>query len=287
MPLTTDYPPSLKIQSNKSYSEFPIQNCGPIGMLNAMDKVAEETPIALEYNRLSYAVMMASPEQLEDFAVGFSLSEGIVHRLSDIHEITVIVSNEGITLRLTINANSYKMLKNKRRNMISRTGCGLCGIENLQQLYLRPLTVVSTAYFSIESLQQGFDELKCKQPLRQQTGCTHAAAWMNKQGKISHIREDIGRHNALDKLLGAVQRESLDFSQGAVLITSRATYEIVLKSVVLGVGLLAILSAPTGMAIRLAETAQLTLVRLMRDKQLCIYTHPSRIMCTNKIQKVK
>ncbi|MBC8210338.1 MAG: formate dehydrogenase accessory sulfurtransferase FdhD [Gammaproteobacteria bacterium] len=247
-------------------------------VVSAMDCIAEEVPVALEYNRVSYAVMLATPDQLEDFAIGFSITEGIVQRLEDIHDIDIIEADRGITVRLTISSSCFRALKLKRRTLAGRTGCGLCGTENLEQLYRQLPAVESSACYPVEMLQRGFEHLNKQQQLKNLTGATHAAAWMDQTGQVTHMREDVGRHNALDKLLGCLSRERLDFSQGALLITSRASYEMVLKSALLGVGILAAISAPTGMAVRLAESSGLTLAGFVRENRLLVYSHGARLI---------
>lgn len=270
---------------NPTYNLFTTRSWNQGKPSFSTDRVAEEVPVALEYNRLSHAVMLATPDNLEDFAIGFSMSEGIVQRLDEIHDIEIIVADRGITIRLTISSACFKVLKQKRRTLTGRTGCGLCGVENLDQLYRQLAPVASSACFPVEILQRGFNTLHNNQPLRQQTGATHAAAWMDQNGQVTHIREDVGRHNALDKLLGCLLGEQLELSRGAVLITSRASYEMVLKSAVLGVGILAAISAPTAMAIRLAQSSRLTLAGFVRDNRMSVYSEASRL--THNIHPVE
>lgn len=242
------------------------------------DYIAEEVPVALIYNQISHAVLLTTPHDLHDFAIGFSLSEGIVHSINDIHDINILSSEHGVSIKLTIKASCFKQLKDKRRSMAARSSCGICGIENLDQFKRQARTISSQAVFSIDKVQRGFDYLKHNQPIKELTGATHAAAWLNTDGNVPYIREDIGRHNALDKLLGCLIREKKDLSQGAILITSRASYEMVMKSTALGVAILAAISAPTGLAIRLAESSNLTLAGYVRDKQLMVYSHGSRLV---------
>ncbi len=272
-----DYKSSLNgVLHDSTYSEFNAHEWNHGKVVPLINCVAEEVPVALEYNRVSHAVMLASPQDLKDFATGFSLTEGVIQQPDDIHNIEILMSDTGITIRLTIASACFRELNKRRRTLAGKTGCGLCGVESLEQLYQHPQTVTSTVHYSVGALQKGFEELNKNQQLKQYTGATHAAAWLNQEGQLMLIREDVGRHNALDKLLGALARRNFDLSQGAVLITSRASYEMVQKSAVLGVGILAAISAPTGLAIRLAETAGLTLAGFVRGHRLTVYTHPDR-----------
>lgn len=241
------------------------------------DKVAEEVPVALEYNGISHAVMLASPTDLEDFALGFSLSEGILAHRSELYDCEVDNGEDGIQVRLRIASERFALLKDKRRNLTGRTGCGLCGAETLQQAIRRPARVESGASFSAAAIHAGLDAMQMRQHMQRDTGATHAAGWLAADGRITVVREDIGRHNALDKLIGALARDGIDFSSGAALITSRASYEMVQKAATLGIGFLAAISAPTGLAIRLAEDCNLTLMGFVRSENHVVYAHPHRL----------
>ena len=246
-----------------------------------VDVVAEEVPVALEYNGISHAVMLASPQDLEDFALGFSLSEGILTSRSEMFDCELIEHADGIQVQMQIATERFVLLKDKRRNMTGRTGCGLCGAETLQQAIRQPQPVVSNARFDGATLHAGMAAMQQRQHLQQQSGATHAAAWMNRDGVIELVREDVGRHNALDKLIGALahqRRERSDLSDGAVLITSRASYEMVQKAATLGIGFLAAISAPTNLAVRLAHAADVTLVGFMRHGGHVVYAHPEKIV---------
>lgn len=243
-----------------------------------LDAVAEEVPVALEYNGISHAVMLASPYDLGDFALGFSLSEGILDDASELFDCEVTTGNDGIQVQMRIASGRFAALKGKRRNLTGRTGCGLCGAETLQQAIRRPAPVRSGALFSTATLHAGMDGMQARQHLQQQTGATHAAAWLAADGQIELVREDIGRHNALDKLIGAMAREKRDFSSGAALITSRASYEMVQKAATLGIGLLAAISAPTSLAVQLAEEANVTLVGFVRQQSHVVYAQPHRLL---------
>ena len=243
------------------------------------DDVAEEVPVALEYNGISHAVMLASPYDLEDFALGFSLSEGILADASELFDCEVSTVRDGIQVQMQISGARFAALKTQRRNLTGRTGCGLCGAETLQQAIRRPAPVNSHALFSAATLHAGMDGMQARQYLQQQTGATHAAAWLAADGRIELVREDIGRHNALDKLIGAMAREKCDFSSGAALITSRAFYEMVQKVATLGIGMLAAISAPTSLAVQMAEEANVTLVGFVRHHNHVVYAQPHRLLC--------
>ena len=242
------------------------------------DNVAEEVPVALEYNGISHAVMLASPMNLEDFALGFSLSEGVLAHSSELFDCEVTDMEDGIRVQMRISFERFVALKEKRRNLTGRTGCGLCGAETLQQAIRRPIAVQSNASFSAAAIHAGLDAMQLQQKLQQHTGATHAAAWLGEEGAITLVREDVGRHNALDKLIGALARQDADFSSGAALITSRASYEMVQKVATLGIGLLAAVSAPTGLAIRLAEETNVTLMGFVRQHSHVVYANRHRLV---------
>lgn len=242
------------------------------------DDVAEEVPIALEYNGISHAVMLASPYDLEDFALGFSLSEGILKDRSELYECEIVPGAQGIQVQMQIATERFVTLKDKRRNLTGRTGCGLCGAETLAQAVRRPGAVTGSTAFSATQIHAGMKAMQGKQRLQRYTGATHAAAWMNADGSVDLVREDIGRHNALDKLIGAMADEKRDFTTGAALITSRASYEMVQKSATMGIGFLAAISAPTSLAIQLAEESNVTLVGFVRSNSHVVYAQSHRLL---------
>ena len=252
--------------------EIPVT--GP-GAEPRLDTVADEVPVAFEYNGIAHAVMLASPADLEDFALGFSLSEGIVQRGSDVYAVEVTQGAEGITLHLEIASAAFANLKQRRRSMAGRTGCGLCGVDSLAQV-MRDLAPVHADDFPLAALYDGIRVLPMQQLLQQATGAAHAACRIGSDGSISHVREDVGRHNALDKTLGALARDSAP-AAGALLITSRASFEMVQKAAALRYGILAAVSAPTAAAVRLADKLGLTLVGFLRDRRCTIYSHPARL----------
>ena len=257
------------------------------------DKVAEEVPIAFVFNGVSHAVMLATPLDLEDFALGFSLSEGILRDKSDLYDIEVVKQAQGIELRLDIATECFVKLKERRRNLVGRTGCGICGAESLEQALRLPQmdilnkNVISKP-LSASHIQAAFHSIQSKQVLQQATGATHACAWVNAQGEVDLLREDVGRHNAMDKLIGALARQENNRQEnkepkrpnqqeGFVLTSSRASVEMVQKVASAGIQVLAAISAPTGLAIRVAEMYGVTLIGFLRDQQFVIYTHQHRV----------
>ncbi|MBI4986381.1 MAG: formate dehydrogenase accessory sulfurtransferase FdhD [Rhodocyclales bacterium] len=244
----------------------------------ASDAVADEVPIALEYNGIGHVVMLASPTDLEDFALGFSLTEGIVAAVGEVYDVEVAPGTAGIAVRLTIAAARCAGLKERRRNLAGRTGCGLCGAESLDQVF-RPLApVTSPLRLRVATLHEALARSGQRQRLQRLTGATHAAFWLRADGEIDCVREDVGRHNALDKLIGALAAQHCDFGAGAALITSRASYEMVQKAAAVGIGLVAAVSAPTALAVRMAESLNLTLVGFARAADHVVYAHPERLI---------
>lgn len=244
----------------------------------AQDWVAEEVPVALEYNGVSHAVMLATPQDLEDFALGFSVTEDIVNGVSDVRDMEVVAGPDGLTVRLEVAPGCFMRLKERRRSLAGRTGCGLCGTESLPQAVRVPPPLRSDARFEAAAIIRALQALRGRQPLHEATGATHAAAWSRADGELALVREDVGRHNALDKLVGALLRERLAAQEGFVVVTSRASYEMAGKTVRAGVALLAAVSGVTGLAIDLAEGAHLTLAGFARGQDFSIYTHSQRIV---------
>ena len=240
------------------------------------DCVAEEVPVAMIYNGISHAVMLATPKDLEDFALGFSLAEGILSSPKELYGIEVVQQASGIELRMEIASERFSQLKDRRRSMTGRTGCGLCGAESLEQALRLPDGVnISKELFAKVIVRNALKDAISRQALQAETGATHASFWVQANGDIAMVREDVGRHNALDKLLGAKARK--DKEAGFVLTTSRASYEMVQKVAVAGVAMLVAISAPTGLAIRVAEQCGVTLVGFARSEQFVVYTHPERL----------
>lgn len=246
--------------------------------VRAEDSVAEEVPVALVYNGFSHAVMMATPQDLEDFALGFSLSEGIAGSVREILDIEVVEHAHGTEVQMQLAGERFAQLRARRRAMTGRTGCGICGVESLDQLACRPIAKVgATGMLDAGALRRTQAELQSRQHLFDLTGAVHAAAWCGFDGRVELVREDVGRHNALDKLIGAIAAERRSFADGFLFMTSRASYEIVQKSAAVGIAVVAAVSAPTGMAVRVAQAAGLTLIGFARGDRHSIYSHPERV----------
>ncbi|MBU8975211.1 formate dehydrogenase accessory sulfurtransferase FdhD [Lysobacter sp. MMG2] len=242
-----------------------------------LDHVIVEAPVALLYNGESFAVMMATPESLEDFALGFALSEGIVAEPAEFRLVDVVRHDTGVALHAAIPQARFDALQERRRGLEGRSGCGLCGVESLQAA-LRPVPRVATgATVEIAAIRAALVELARQQPLNALSGGVHAAGFAHADGLL--VREDVGRHNALDKLIGAMVRHAppLAADAGFLVITSRASYEIVHKAATAGIGLVVAISAPTDLAIRTADDAGVTLAAFARGDSLNVYTHPRRI----------
>jgi FdhD protein len=240
--------------------------------------LAVETPVAFEFNGIAHAVMLATPADLEDFALGFCLSEGILASSAELYGVDVCAGHGGITLQLEIASAAFAALKDRRRTLAGRTGCGICGTESLDQV-LRPLRAVADPGWRLTStaLSQAAAALGGAQPLQQQTGATHAAAWCARDGSIVHLREDVGRHNALDKLIGALARAGVAPQEGFALITSRASVEMVQKAASASIPLLAAVSGPTTLAVQTAEALGVTLIGFTRGARFSVYTHRARV----------
>lgn len=240
------------------------------------DWLAEEAPVELRYNGESFAVMMATPADLEDFAYGFSLTEARVAHAGDIRSVTIHEQLEGYVVDIDA-ADVEGVDEDSARLLPGRSGCGLCGSRHLEDV-LRPLARVPDGpVLEPYALERALEALAPQQQLNSHTGAVHAAAWASPAGDILHVREDVGRHNALDKLLGALSRGGVDLRTGFVLVTSRASYEMVTKAASLGVGVLAAISAPTALAVTLAQSCQLTLTGFVRPGRHVVYSHPQRL----------
>jgi FdhD protein len=245
--------------------------------LDRIDVLAEETAVALVYNGISHAVMMASPADLEDFAVGFSISEGITDEMGDVGAIQAVAVEAGIEIRIELSSRAFWRLKERRRTLAGRTGCGLCGVDSLEQTVRVMQPVASDLKAPLDAIHRALDNLPEAQIHNRATRSMHAAAFATPQGELKLVREDVGRHNALDKLIGALLRAGTDPATGVCLITSRCSYEMVQKAVVTGFPILAAVSAPTLMARRLAEAHNLTLIALARHDSAVLVSHPERV----------
>ena len=290
------------ICSNAALSKVAVTRWRNGVVSQATDKVAEEVPIALIYNGVSHAVMLATPQDLEDFALGFSLSEGILQNKSELYDVEIITQPQGIELHLDVATEAFVKLKERRRNLTGRTGCGLCGAESLEQALRLPSLALSiepslemtenspssigAAYsqISANSIKTAYHAIQKQQILQQATGAIHACAYVSADGEIQLLREDVGRHNAMDKLIGALAKKEDDknigasnYKHGFVLTSSRASVEMVQKVALAGYKILVAISAPTGLAIRVAEQYGVTLVGFLRDNQFVIYANQQRI----------
>ena len=239
------------------------------------DSVVVETPVALLYNGLSFAVMMATPCDLEDFALGFALSEGVVASAGEFRLVDVVRGEAGIELHAAIPQSRYDALLPRRRTLEGRSGCGLCGVEALQDAQRVVPRVEAPREASMAQVRSALEALAAQQPLNARSGGVHAAGFMHAAGLL--VREDVGRHNALDKLIGAMVRAGIAPIQGFLVMTSRASYEIVHKAATAGIGIVVAISAPTDLAIRTAETAGITLAAFARGDALNLYAHPHRL----------
>lgn len=240
------------------------------------DWLAEEVPVALVYNGISHVVMMASPKDLELFALGFSLSEGIIESSQEIYGMDVEKGCNGIEVQIELSSRRFMGLKERRRAMAGRTGCGVCGVEQLNEIGRPVAPLPFTQTFPLSLLDNALRQLNDFQPVGQLTGCTHAAAWINADGAVPGGHEDIGRHVALDKLLGRRAQEG--WREGAAMVSSRASYEMVQKSAMCGVEILFAVSAATTLAVEVAERCNLTLVGFAKPGRATIYTHPQRLI---------
>lgn len=259
---------SLEFSAHKNKSESITQEC-----------LAEETPIAFIYNGISHVVMMASPIDLKDFALGFSISEEIINSSTDIYSIEINHIKDGIELNIEISSECFINLKERRRNLTGRTGCGLCGAETLSQVIkYKKNVILSTERFSHNKIRYALNQFQANQKLQKKTGATHAVALYNNLGKVLLIREDVGRHNAFDKLIGAAIKENNNKKNYFVIISSRASYEMIQKLSYLNLKLIVAISAPTALAVRLANKIGVTLIGFARADRYTIYSHKETII---------
>ena len=243
-----------------------------------VEQVAEETPVALVYNGTPHVVMMATPADLEDFAFGFSITEELIHSSKDLLEIELVRYSQGIEVQMTVPPTADVVIAERTRRLTGRTGCGICGAESFSAVMKQLHPVTADAAIHPDAIHAALDSLAKQQKLNAAAGAVHAAGWAGFDGNVTVVREDVGRHNALDKLIGAMLKAGVDARQGFVVVTSRASFEMVQKTTVLGAPLLAAISGPTGLAVRLAQQAGLTLVGFARSAHHTVYTHPHRVV---------
>lgn len=251
------------------------RECGPTEVERSL---AEETPIALVYDAATQAVMMATPADLEDFAIGFSLTEGLIASPDEIRAIDIVPGELGVEARIWLAGERSAVLAARRRRLAGPTGCGVCGIESLEAAALPPRSVADAALnLRPDQIEAALAALTAAQPLGERTRATHAAGfWTPQQGLVA-AREDVGRHNALDKLAGALARAGVKAATGAVLLTSRVSIEMVQKTAAIGAPVLVAVSAPTAWAVRAADAAGLTLVAVARRDGFEVFTRPDRV----------
>lgn len=240
------------------------------------DLLAEEVPVALVFNGISHAVMLATPADLEDFALGFGLSEAILAHAGELRGVDLVSVAQGIEVRMEVAPPCEWRLRQRRRSLAGRTGCGLCGTESLDQVR-RTLPNAPVRYLAAQAICRAQREMRLSQALQQLTGATHAAAWCHPDGAVAMVREDIGRHNALDKLIGGMVRARISAADGFICVTSRASFEMVQKAAMAGVGILAAVSAPTALAVQTAQMCGLALAGFVRGDNLVAYTFPERL----------
>ena len=277
------HPPDDEAGADDVHAGFvrrPIRRWRAGKVAQLTDAIAEEVPIALVYNDRPHVVMMATPRDLDDFVLGFSLSEAIIGAADELTSIETQTLLEGIEVRLRIPEARAEVLESRRRNLTGRTSCGLCGAQALEDAVRQPPAVGAGPGIDAEILQRTLAQLHDRQPLNVATGATHAAAWAHVDGDVALLREDVGRHNALDKLIGAMAKSNERADDGFLVVTSRASYEMVQKSATVGITLLAAISAPTALAIHLAEETGMTLVGFARPEGHVIYANPQRILRT-------
>ncbi|MBM3620986.1 MAG: formate dehydrogenase accessory sulfurtransferase FdhD [Alphaproteobacteria bacterium] len=268
--MTADVPPPVQRVARTAWAG---------GELSAGTRmVPEETAIALTYNRVTHAVMMATPADLEDFAVGFSLTEGIVERPPEIEELEVVPSDNGIELRMWIGEDLGAAFHDRRRHLAGPTGCGLCGMDSLAEAMRPPRVVVSDLRLTADDVCRAIATLPSAQTINRQTRAVHGAAFWTPDAGLVALREDVGRHNAVDKLAGALSRQSLGAGDGLLLLTSRVSIEMVQKAAAIGAPIVVAVSVPTALAVRAAEAAGITLIAVARDDGFEIFSHAERIV---------
>jgi FdhD protein len=254
-------------QAGEPVLALPVRRWRDGQWQDTTDRVAAEVPVALVYNSIPHVVMMATPRDLPDMGVGFTVSEALVASAHEIRDVQLDTTSGAFELRLSVTGSRLSEMLQRRRNLTGRTGCGVCGAETIEDAIRRPPPVAPGGTTSRALLAGALRALRARQPLGRQTGSLHAAAWVDWQGELGQVREDVGRHNALDKLIGARLRGGENLADGYVLVTSRASSEMVQKAATLGIRMLVAVSAPTALGVALARDCGLTLVGFAREEQ--------------------
>ncbi|MSP04385.1 MAG: formate dehydrogenase accessory sulfurtransferase FdhD [Acetobacteraceae bacterium] len=265
----SELPPPSRMQAARAWRDGVTSD--------AERAVAEETPIALTYDGATHAVMMATPADLEDFAIGFSLTEGLITRASDITDFAIAPVEHGIDVRLWLTPFAGIAIATRRRRLLGASGCGMCGLESLVEANRSIPVVWAEPRLDVATIAAALALLPAAQRLNAVTRAVHAAAYFQ-PGAALLLREDVGRHNALDKLAGALARVGRDAANGVLLLSSRISVEMVQKAAMIGAPIIVAVSAPTALAVRVAEAARITLVGIARDDGFEIFTHAERII---------
>lgn len=267
----------LRLGYAKPLLELPAQRWDDGKVSDQLEVIAEETPVAIAYNGIPHVVMMATPQDLEDFALGFSITEELIGSPADLEKVECIRYSKGIEIQATVAAACEEVIAGRTRRLTGRTGCGICGADSVTAVLKQLHRVDHTVSIRSSAIRAALDSLVSRQELNAAAGAVHAAGWAGLDGGIEVVREDVGRHNALDKLIGALLKRGTDPKGGFVVVTSRASFEMVQKTTVLGAPLMAAVSGPTGLAVRIAQQAGLTLVGFARGDRHTVYTHPHRL----------
>lgn len=280
------YPPRVNARIHETATSAPlpgavarvVQRRTAGGAVNAQDLVASEMPVALHFNGLPFAVLMATPCDLADLALGFALSEALIDGPGELHLDEIVETVDGMGIRMTIPPARAEGLVSRNRNLPGYGGCGICGTADIDAVLRAPPRIASQTRITQAALHRALAALRARQPLNAATGATHAAGFADRDGALQLVREDVGRHNALDKLIGAMATAGVDAGNGFAIVTSRASFELAMKAAQIGIPLLAAISAPTTLAIALAESANLCLVGFARDGQCALYAYPERLV---------
>jgi FdhD protein len=248
------------------------------GARESVEKIADEIPVSFVYNGQPHVVMMATPQDLEDFALGFSYTEELVRAASDVSRVEVVRFSQGIELQIDVALACMDVIGSRTRRLTGRTGCGICGAESFATVMKQLHVVGEGSPVSLDAVRTAMEGLQARQALNAEAGAVHAAGWASREGTVDVVREDVGRHNALDKLIGALLKRGTDPLSGFVVVTSRASFEMVQKTTAFGAPLLAAISGPTGLAVRVAQQSRLTLIGFARGDRHTVYTWPERVI---------